>query len=619
MSAPEIATGVYLDTLPAATFALYNEPQAAGRRDTSVLICAPFGWEDHCSYRGRREWAITLARGGYPTARLDLQGSGDSEGFPDDPNRLDAWTTSITATADWLRADPACDRVAAVGIGMGGWLALRAVARGLELDDLVLWAVPSRGKRILRELRTFASLNASVDPDAPDLVAPSEAETEVRADDGSLAVGGFLLSAETVASLDAGDLGAESLPKSERNVLMIERDGISVEERLRAHLEASGAAVRVIPGNGYSAMMAIPQEATVPHGEIAAVSAWLDERSVPARATNMRELPAEPRLELNVGGARVSETPITIDQPTGKLFGVLTEPATGTREDLCAVFLNAGAIPHHGPNRMWVEAARRWATRGVTSLRLDLEGIGESDGEGQRYRRTADLYVSGLVQQVVGALDALETRELPNRFLTVGLCSGAYWAFHTARRDDRAVGSFMLNPRGLVFDEALDEARWARMSWTLLRRVATGSRQTWKRILRGEASLKLLFSILKAAMLDPFRRRQRKSAERVAARELDGWSAGLDAEGKDTVFLFCDNEPYRDELEVDGYFERIAQWPTISVGFLPGGDHTLRPLRAQTAAHDAIDAALSRLLKAGAKPGENGAVAGTAEPLSPSR
>src|ERR1700733_7031844 len=33
-------------------------------RDVAVVMCPPFGWEDMCSYRGRLEWASSLAAEG---------------------------------------------------------------------------------------------------------------------------------------------------------------------------------------------------------------------------------------------------------------------------------------------------------------------------------------------------------------------------------------------------------------------------------------------------------------------------------------------------------------------------------------------------------------------------
>ena len=57
-----------------------------------MLMCPPFGWEEMCSHRGRRAWALMLASLGYSTARLDLPSTGNSGGLPSDPGRLDAWT-----------------------------------------------------------------------------------------------------------------------------------------------------------------------------------------------------------------------------------------------------------------------------------------------------------------------------------------------------------------------------------------------------------------------------------------------------------------------------------------------------------------------------------------------
>ena len=110
------------------------------------------------------------------------------------------------------------------------------------------------------------------------------------------------------------------------------------------------------------------------------------------------------------------------------------------------VLLNAGAVRRTGPSRMWVECARRWAADGLTILRLDVEGIGDSDGATTPYVKDDSLYVPELVPQVQSAIDFLQARTEGERFILGGLCAGAYWSFHAALRDPRVSAILMLNP-----------------------------------------------------------------------------------------------------------------------------------------------------------------------------
>src|SRR5205085_341196 len=151
-------------------------------------------------------------------------------------------------------------------------------------------------------------------------------------------------------------------------------------------------------------------------------------------------------------GIRAKETPIAIEQPFGSLFGILSEPLGTPRDALTAVLLNPGAHRRIGQGRMWVEAGRRWAARGVPTLRLDLEGIGDADGEATRFQDMGALYTPELVRQVLAALGALDARGLGSSYVLAGLCSGAFWAFHAALEDERVTAAFMLNPQTLFWN-----------------------------------------------------------------------------------------------------------------------------------------------------------------------
>ena len=140
-----------------------SSTRAAGEpQDVSVLICPPFGWEDFCSYRSRLAWAQALAAGGLRRASDRPPGHRRQRRRP--RRSRPASTRGRRRSprrSPGCASRPAAARVATIGIGLGGLIACRAVAAGAAIDDLVLWAVPARGRTLLRELRAFARLNAT--------------------------------------------------------------------------------------------------------------------------------------------------------------------------------------------------------------------------------------------------------------------------------------------------------------------------------------------------------------------------------------------------------------------------------------------------------------------------
>jgi pimeloyl-ACP methyl ester carboxylesterase len=594
MNLPPPARPIYLSTEGInPVFGLLHTPVDGRGGETAVLICPPFGWEESCSYRSRHDWAEHLAGRGHPTLRIDLPSTGDSGGSPEDRGRLVAWTGAICSAAVWLHAMTETRRVATIGIGLGGLLACHALSEGAPIDELALWAVPARGRTLIRELRAFGRMEApqsTGDDDDPFLLP-----------DGWTGAGGFVLSAETTLALEGLDIATLEIPYGQlQRALLLERDGIGIDSRLRHRLEETGARVTISPGWGYGSMIVEPQMARPPSEVFARVDSWLDEPppkgidglTPPPSSDELRRPPAPPRkveardtAELTIDGVRVSETPLAIEQPFGRLFGVLAEPVGTPALDLSAVLLNPGAHRRIGQNRMWVELARRWAARGVPTLRVDLEGIGDSDGDGERFTELAALYDPGMVAQVCAVIDALEIRGLGSHFVLAGLCSGARWSFEAALRDERVVATFMLNPQSLFWDPSLGTAR-------VLRR---GSRL---KVLRGEVPLAQIVALAYGVPAMVARRaRARWQAHRAGGDELDRALDRLRDTGQHLQFMFSGNEALYEELELDGRLGRMDRWPNVAFDSIPGQDHLMKPLAAQRFAHEALDRALEQELR----------------------
>jgi alpha-beta hydrolase superfamily lysophospholipase len=125
----------------------------------------------------------------------------------------------------------------------------------------------------------------------------------------------------------------------------------------------------------------------------------------------------------------------------GQLLGIVARPSQGAADRPLVMFLNAGVLHRVGPHRIHVSLARRLAQQGLTSLRLDLGGIGDSPATGH-----AGTFMESAVADIRGVMTELERSHGARRFVLFGLCSGADNGLAAALQDERIVGLVLLDP-----------------------------------------------------------------------------------------------------------------------------------------------------------------------------
>ncbi|HYW51839.1 MAG TPA: hypothetical protein VE861_14585 [Gemmatimonadaceae bacterium] len=126
------------------------------------------------------------------------------------------------------------------------------------------------------------------------------------------------------------------------------------------------------------------------------------------------------------------------------LSGVFTEPAP---ERALAgvppvVLINSGILHKVGSCRLYVKLARALADAGVSSLRFDLSGLGDSD-----VRKDALSFEESAVAETQEAMEYLTRLRGSDVFQLAGLCSGADVAHMTAVVDPRVVGMASIDAR----------------------------------------------------------------------------------------------------------------------------------------------------------------------------
>lgn len=119
------------------------------------------------------------------------------------------------------------------------------------------------------------------------------------------------------------------------------------------------------------------------------------------------------------------------------LVGVLTEPEAEKQQAdrPVVIILNSGLVHHVGPHRLAVEMARDIADLGYMALRFDLSAIGDS-----LPRKMSSSYQERAIGEIKEAMDFLGKKNKAEKFIIIGLCTGADNAHRAAVADPRVVG-----------------------------------------------------------------------------------------------------------------------------------------------------------------------------------
>lgn len=405
-----------------------------------AVVCPGMGLESAYSARALRDLAQRLAASGWAALRIDYAATGDSAGTWTDPGLVAEWLAGIRSAVDYARS-LGTPRVAVVGLRIGATLAAAELTRGGPVDDLVLWDPCVTGRVFLREQR---ALWAILRDQATEwgLLEEGEVWGSGSGDtDGAKEGPGVVFSAETAAALEPLALGPDDGPWASRELVLVRQ-----ERKLNRALEErrSRPNVEVVPVEGQDALLNV--SAITPPETLERIVAWLTAPGGPAVQVELP--PPAVQAHLPGGPDGVVERAVEVG-PLG-LFGIRSEPAGRVDPAVpTVVLLNPGRIGHHGPARLWVELARRWAAEGVPCLRVDLSGIGDSPtrpGRTELVEYPADaLEDLGDIRRAVGA----EGTGAP---VFVGLCSGSYHAVEAAL-DGPTACVCLINP-------VLEYSRW---------------------------------------------------------------------------------------------------------------------------------------------------------------
>jgi alpha-beta hydrolase superfamily lysophospholipase len=563
----------------------YHSAEGAPTRGPGVVLCNPLGYETMSIHRTYRHLADRLAARGFPAMRFDYDGTGDSAGQANDPDRVQAWLASIGAAIEEVRARSGAFEVGLFGVRMGATLAMLAAAQRSDIECLIAWAPVVSGSAHVRELRAFR------------VVGNKGLALMAKRSDGSEEVRGYFYSRETLAELSAINLLVQERRPAQYVLVVSRHEKVSGEEAHFAdYLSDLGADSRLVSGTRYARMMRDdPYESIVPSQTLDVIVNWVSERAFPMART--APLPSSTiralRIKASNGSPALTETPILFGKDN-RLFGILTELSSARRPDRPIIcFLNSGADHHVGPHRMHVELARDLASRGYPTFRFDVAGIGESRvSTGDRENH---LYSVASVADVRQAMTMLSLRRRGDRFVLVGLCAGAYLAFQSTIDDPRVVGHALLSPVALDWRDGDAVAPTARSP--VFRDYASSllDKGVWLRVLRGEVDFVNLARFFKRRLFTSARAELVSFGRSLghqphSSENMKAILRTMDERGVWTLVVSGSADEGPDEIATHAGYRALRAGGVKNLSFhvIEGADHTFKGSAAQHRLRDLL-------------------------------
>lgn len=538
----------------------------AAHRAPPVVLCHPIGPEYMHCHTALRQLALQLQAAGQASLIFDLPGYGNSSGQLTDPAMLHHWQQALMTATDWVNLHTG---QAPILLAMrASCLLTPAVIAERALAGLVWWYPHTRGQTFVRDLSLI------------DLQLHSQAPDEAPC----LTGGGYPMHRATAAQLEQQRLSVE--PDYPLNTLVIHTPE---QKRIAAlaGLETAGGQVQRVSSSALSSMARQAEASVVPQQDIEQLIAWLGSQPpINGSSQSAGTLPDD---------SWHTETYRETALRAGPVFGILTRPLHPENQTPWVLIPNTGSGHHAGPNRLHVDLARRLATLGISSVRLDLSHLGDSPQSPKEL--TNDAYNLTGRDDLAAMVRAVTELGAPSVTL-LGLCAGAYNAFQTAlAHPELPVASLTLINAQTLYWEPGDDSRMPAGAYSALTSAhysqATSDPKAWLRLLTspskwlnvGRHLLRRLNSIAGAA--------GNRLARKLTPLERD--LGELTGRGLVVRFVFSPDEPGIVALKEAGArtLQRLIKTGQVHWDQVEQADHTFTTAASRQHLIDHLAAQLS--------------------------
>jgi len=376
---------------------------------------------------------------------------------------------------------------------------------------------------------------------------------------------GFNLYADTLEQLGSIDLTERQRSPAPRVLL----HDISVSEsvdKLVQYYRGHGASADVQIFPEYDRfLLPDPTFCVPPRLAFDSVLEWLGSQCGTTAVPSVEIL--QPSADTRIDFAAGHEVPVVFGN--GRYVGVICKPRNPDEHAPAVLIMNTAGVHRVGCARHSVLMARRLAAQGITSLRMDLGGVGDSSNHDDSPTIEA-VYARHAVADAIAAVEWLIAARHPG-IVMFGVCAGAYVSVHTTLKHPGVVGCMSINLPFFFWGAPTTNPRAP--SQVYMRSVWNPHK--WLLLLTGRSDLRrIAVSLI------------RRWYERSAVRRLL-----VDLERKDarTSLVYGPLDAGLDELPKASY---LGKFKNVTVTVLEQLDHSLYSRTARDVVSNYVEAFL---------------------------
>lgn len=562
----------FINLSEASIFAWLHSCDENDALDMITIVCPPIGHEYMSSHRSMRHLTDALAMKQGNTIRFDYTNTGDSSDHLSNSGEqkdgigfsIEKALRNVVELVDIIKDIHPAVQINAVGFGIGASILLLA-SKSVSFHSLVLWEPLIKGKRYARELKALSGiLNKSKTKDS----------------DSKIEAAGVCLTDMFKQELMSMDL-LETADVRVSNLLYLHREELPANNKFSSHIKQLVFNTVISTFSGIDKMMTYPTETVVPELAISDICDFIarfgtSSESEPLMSASqlIKQLKSSSATEI-LKNVIYNEEIIHFGE-NESLFGVVTHCKKPINQGDLVVFLNCGAEHHVGPHRMYTQFSRQLSEEGYSSVRFDIEGIGDSVSIGRNEENEA---YSPVVLSDIKEMLKRTKMEGYKRFLFVGICAGAYHSFIANSKIslEGIVGAVVVNP--LVFEwnyekpssqsqSIKDQGEVSRYKKNLF------SISTWKKIFSGKIriidNIKVLLNLL-------FYRSKKLFSQMLAGNKnpVSQSLQDIDFFGRRIDIILAKSDPGYEILlsEARRMVKRLQKKNVLSVNFIEEADH----------------------------------------------